>query len=112
MFYGKNINLPNCKYYHWTQIDVVSNREKCFKNMNFMNVSWNGTAFAGNPIPPNKHIPESIETNSYNSAFTGDHHNNQEYNSHFEAPTDASISSSKSSPDVTRNAVRKKNVIF
>lgn len=67
-----------------------------------MNVSWNGAAFAGNPIPPNKHIPESIETNSYNSAFTGDHHN-QEYNNHFETTTEASISSSKSSPDVTRN---------
>jgi hypothetical protein len=76
-----------------------------------MNVSWNGTAFAGNPIPPNKHIPESIETNSYNSAFTGDHHN-QEYNNHFETTTEASISSSKSSPDVTRNPVRIQNQCY
>ena len=76
-----------------------------------MNVNWNGTAFAGNPIPPNKNIPESIDTNSYNSAFTGDH-NNQEYNSHFETTTDASISSSKSSPDATRNQVRKQNQFY
>ena len=71
--------------------------------MNFINVNWNGTAFVGNPIPSNKHIPESLETSSYNPSFTGVSHG---YSSHFDT-VDASISSSKTSPVVSRNSVRE-----
>ena len=61
--------------------------------MNFINVNWNGTAFVGNPIPPNKpNINESLETNPYSSAFRGV--SQEAYNGHFD-PANANNSSTK-----------------
>ena len=74
-----------------------------FARMNFMNVNWNGSAFAGNPIPSNKQFRESLETNPYNPSFSAD---SQGYNNHFET-AHPSVSISKSSPEVTIDPVRQ-----
>ena len=71
--------------------------------MNFVNVNWNGAAFVGNPIPTDKPISVPIQTNSCVSSFTNV---GQTYTNHYEATTNARISSTKSSPKVSMNTVR------
>ena len=71
--------------------------------MNFVNVNWNGAAFVGNPIPTDKPITVPIQTNSCVSSFTNV---GQTYTNHYEATTNARISSTKSSPKISMNRVR------